>query len=101
MVRQLGGPADQFLAFRTGEYKLHYLETATQLKLVLLTAPNVRNMRTVLHQIWATLYVEYVVKSPLAPAEHPGGRGVANELFEGGLETFMVRVGGVDRPGEG
>lgn len=47
-------------------------------------------MRTVLHQIWATLYVEYVVKSPLSPIEHPKGVGVANELFEGGLETFMV-----------
>jgi hypothetical protein len=50
-------------------------------------------MRTVLHQVWATLYVEFVVKNPLAPVEHGGGdgkSGVGNELFEGGLETFMV-----------
>lgn len=47
-------------------------------------------MRTVLYQIWATLYVEYVVKSPLSPIEHPDGIGVANELFEGGLERFIV-----------
>lgn len=50
-------------------------------------------MRTVLYQIWATLYVEYVVKSPLSPTEHPGGLGVANELFEGGLERFIVSLG--------
>lgn len=50
----------------------------------------VGNMRTVLFQIWATLYVEYVVKSPLSPIEHPDGIGVANELFEGGLERFIV-----------
>ncbi|KAK0298874.1 Trafficking protein particle complex subunit BET5 [Friedmanniomyces endolithicus] len=49
-------------------------------------------MRTVLHQIWATLFVEYVVKSPLAPTEHTGGKGVGNELFEGGLERFMEAV---------
>ncbi|KAK3111251.1 Trafficking protein particle complex subunit BET5 [Teratosphaeriaceae sp. CCFEE 6253] len=91
MCRQLGGGDDQFLSYRTGEYKLHYFETPTQLKLVLLTDPRVGNMRTVLHQIWATLFVEYVVKSPLAPTEHTGGKGVANELFEGGLERFMVR----------
>jgi hypothetical protein len=91
MVRQLGGGDDQFLCYRTGEYKLHYFETPTQLKFVLLTDTRVGNMRTVLHQIWATLYVEYVVKSPLAPTEHPKGVGVANELFEGGLESFMVR----------
>jgi trafficking protein particle complex subunit 1 len=56
----------------------------------MLTSPNVGNMRTVLHQIWATLFVEFVVKSPLAPAEHAEGKGVANELFEGGLERFVV-----------
>lgn len=92
MVRQLGGSDDQFLTYRTGEYKLHYYETPTQLKLVMLTDTRVGNMRTVLHQIWATLYVEYVVKSPLSPTEHPRGVGVANELFEGGLESFIVCV---------
>ena len=91
MVRQLGGEDDQFLSYRTGEYKLHYFETPTQLKFLMLTDTRVGNMRTILHQIWATLYVEYVVKSPLAPTEHPRGVGVANELFEGGLESFMVR----------
>ena len=30
------------------------------------------------------------MKNPLAPAEHTGGVGVANELFELGLESFMV-----------
>lgn len=90
MVRQLGGEDDLFLSYRTGEYKLHYFETPTQLKFILLTDTRVGSMRTVLHQIWATLYVEFVVKSPLSPTEHPKGVGVANELFEGGLESFMV-----------
>ncbi|EME43557.1 hypothetical protein DOTSEDRAFT_72807 [Dothistroma septosporum NZE10] len=92
MCRQLGGEDDQFLSYRTGEYKMHYFETPTQLKLVMLTDTRVGNMRTVLHQIWATLYVEFVVKSPLAGVEHPKGAGVANELFEGGLETFIASI---------
>ncbi|KAK3053947.1 Trafficking protein particle complex subunit BET5 [Extremus antarcticus] len=92
MARQLGGKDDQFLSYRTGEYKLHYFETPTELKLVMLTDTRVGNMRTVLYQIWATLYVEYVVKSPLAPTEHPRGVGVANELFEGGLEKFIDSI---------
>ncbi|KAK5713046.1 Trafficking protein particle complex subunit BET5 [Elasticomyces elasticus] len=92
MCKQLGGADDQFLSYRTGEYKLHYFETPTQLRLVMLTSPQVGNMRTVLHQIWSTLFVEYVVKSPLAPTEHRGGKGVGNELFEGGLERFMEVV---------
>lgn len=31
-----------------------------------------------------------VVKNPLSPAEHPGGLGVDNELFEQSLEQFVV-----------
>ncbi|GAB7343703.1 hypothetical protein MBLNU457_1685t1 [Dothideomycetes sp. NU457] len=94
MVRQLGGDDDSFLSYRTGEYKLHYFETPTQLKFVMLTDIHIPNMqiRTVLHQIWANLYVEYVVKNPLSPVEHTGGRGVANELFEGGLDGFINSI---------
>lgn len=93
IVRQLGGDDDSFLSYRTGEYKMHYFETPTQLKFVMLTDTRVGNMRTVLHQIWATLYVEYVIKNPLSPLEHPKGVGVSNQLFEGGLESFIVSPG--------
>jgi hypothetical protein len=79
-----------FLSYRTAEYKLHYFETPTNLKFVMLTDTRISSMRTVLYQIWANLYVEYVVKSPISPVEHTGGVGVANELFEGALEAFIV-----------
>jgi hypothetical protein len=39
------------------------------------------------------LYVEYVVKNPLSPVEHPGGLGVVNELFEASLDRFVVSLG--------
>lgn len=81
-----------FLSYRTGEYKLHYFETATNLKFVMLTDTRIASMRTVLYQIWANLYVEYVVKNPISPVEHAGGVGVANELFEGALESFIVSL---------
>lgn len=73
------------------------------------------SMRNVLHQIYINLWVEYgtlhvicwreffltylgiafadgchvVVKNPLSPAEHKGGEGVKNELFELGLDQFI------------
>ncbi|KAK8169946.1 trafficking protein-like protein particle complex subunit 1 [Phyllosticta citrichinensis] len=90
MVKQLGGEDDTFLSYRTAEYKLHYYETPTRLKFVMLTDTKTNNLRIVLHQIWANLYVEFVVKNPIAPVEHPGGVGVANELFELGLDSFIV-----------
>jgi len=82
----------RFISFNTGEYKLHYYETPTSMKFVMLTDTKTSNLRVVLHQIWATLYVEYVVKNPLSPVEHSGGIGVNNELFELGLDRFVVGI---------
>lgn len=62
------------------------------MKFVMVTDTRVPNLRLYLHQIWANLYIEYVVKNPLAPVEHPGGVGVANELFEFALDRFKVRL---------
>jgi len=74
----------------------------------MLTDTQTLNMRNVLHQIYVNLYVEFsaafssfscasaktnlVVKNPLSPVEHPGGEGVANELFEMALDQFVKGV---------
>jgi hypothetical protein len=39
-----------------------------------------------------TLIQWVVVKNPLSPVEHPGGEGVANELFELALDQFVKGV---------
>lgn len=89
MVRKLGGPDDAFISYRTGQYRMHYYETPTNLRFVLLTDTATMSMRNVLHQIYINLWVEYVVKNPLAPVEHKGGAGITNELFEMGLDQFI------------
>ncbi|KAK3357665.1 sybindin-like family protein [Lasiosphaeria hispida] len=89
MVRKLGGEDDAFITYRTGQYKLHYYETASNLRFVMLTDTAAPSMRNVLHQIYINLWVEYVVKNPLSPVEHKGGEGVKNELFELGLDQFI------------
>jgi hypothetical protein len=58
----------------------------------MVTDTKTNNLQMALHQIWATLYVEYVVKNPLSPVEHPNGVGVANELFEAALESFVKGI---------
>ncbi|KAI5801637.1 Sybindin-like protein [Peziza echinospora] len=93
MVRKLSTPEDSFISYRTNNYKLHYYETPTNLKFVMITDTKTNNLRVVLHQIYVNLYVEYVVKNPLSPVEHPGGEGVACELFELGLDSFVVSLG--------
>ncbi|QVM11876.1 TRAPP subunit bet5, variant 2 [Coccidioides posadasii str. Silveira] len=59
MVRKLGGDDDNFLCYRTSQYKLHYYETPTNIKFVMLTDIKASNMRLALHQIYVNLYVEY------------------------------------------
>ncbi|KKZ63743.1 hypothetical protein EMCG_01977 [[Emmonsia] crescens] len=92
MARKLGGDDDNFICYRTSQYKLHYYETPTNIKFVMLTDIKSGSMRLALQQIYVNLYVEYVVKNPLSPVEHPGGLGVNNELFEESLEQFVTRV---------
>ncbi|KAL2263673.1 hypothetical protein VTK26DRAFT_5704 [Humicola hyalothermophila] len=89
MVQKLGGPDDAFVSYRTAHYKLHYYESPSSLRLVMLTDTATLSMRNVLHQIYINLWVEYVVKNPLSPVEHKGGKGVRNELFELGLDQFI------------
>ncbi len=59
MVRKLGGPDDNFISYRTAVYKLHYFETPTNLKFVMLTDTRMINLRHVLNQIYINLYVEF------------------------------------------
>ena len=59
MVRKLGGDDDAFISYRTGQYRMHYYETPTNLRFVLLTDTATMSMRNVLHQIYINLYVEY------------------------------------------
>ncbi|KAJ5610124.1 Sybindin-like protein [Penicillium lagena] len=89
MVRKLGGEEDNFISYTTSQYKLHYYETPTNTKFVMLTDLKSPSMRIALQQIYINLFVEYVVKNPLSPTEHPGGVGVNNELFEESLEQFV------------
>ena len=85
-------PKHSFLSYQTSQYKLHYFETPTNIKFVMLTDTRAGSMKIVLQQIYINCYVEFVVKNPLSPTEHPGGIGVNNELFELSLEQFVVSL---------
>ena len=67
MVRKLAGADDNFISYRTGTYKLHYFETPTNLKFVMLTDTRMINLRHVLNQIYINLYVEFGASRRLTP----------------------------------
>ncbi|XP_059145518.1 trafficking protein particle complex subunit 1-like [Physella acuta] len=74
-----------FLNFTTSKYKLHFFETPSGLKFILNTDLNVGGMKDVLHQIFSSLYVEYVVKNPLCELDKP----ITSELFKNKLDEYI------------
>jgi hypothetical protein len=75
MVRKLGGDDDAFVSYRTPHYKLHFYETASSLRLVMLTDTATLSMRNVLHQIYINLWVEFGTSS-FFPLRYMKGVGV-------------------------
>ena len=77
MVRKLGGEDDAFISYRTAQYKLHYYETASNLRFVMLTDTGTLSMRNVMHQIYINLWCEYgeFVFWRFGPAVLPRGCG--------------------------
>lgn len=85
---------DHFNTYSTSQYKLHYYESPSNIKMVLLTDPKVPSSVLALQQIYSNLYVEYVVKNPLSPLNHSGGAGVDNEIFNMGLDALVRSLPG-------
>ena len=81
-------PTDQkdgFLNLNTSKYKLHFYETPSGLKFVMNTDLSVGNLRDTLHQMYSSIFVEYVVKNPLSRLDQP----VMSELFKNKMDEYV------------
>ncbi|CAF3466180.1 unnamed protein product [Rotaria socialis] len=74
---------DGFLSYKTNCYKLHYYETLTGLKFILNTDSNVGNIRDILHQLYSTIYVNYILKNP---------RSSASDVITNEQEIFIEKL---------
>lgn len=75
-----------FISYRTGQYKLHYYETPTSIKFVMLTDTQSLNMRNVLHQIYVNLYVEFGISF------HPCYAILITDIYSGEESPFSNRA---------
>ncbi|GJJ75656.1 trafficking protein particle complex subunit 1 [Entomortierella parvispora] len=93
LVKKLGRSQDGFIAYKTSHYKLHYYETLTGLKFVLNSDPGVESLQAALRQIYTQIYVELVVKNPLARASLQPGQinpeTMGAEGFRNGVDRFV------------
>ncbi|ALC46242.1 Bet5 [Drosophila busckii] len=78
-------PREGFLYYKTNRYALHYLETPSGLKFVLNTDTAAINVKELLQQLYAKVWVEYVVRDPLWTP----GTVVTSELFQTKLDEFI------------
>jgi trafficking protein particle complex subunit 1 len=80
-----------FHSFATNNYRLHFLEVPSGLKLILTTAPQFADCQQVLQYIYDSLYVELVMKNPL----YTPGLPFQNELFTQGLQKYLRSIPGM------
>lgn len=83
--------SDSFLTYSTSQYKTHYYETPSNLKLVLFTDLLTVSLVNELRQIYETLYVEYVVKNPLQTTEV---KTIDNIMFSMGVDALIQSLPG-------
>lgn len=78
---------DGFTCYKTSKYRLNYYETPTMYKLVLNTDTAVTHpiVRDLLQNLYAKIFVEYVIKNPL----YVMGEPINNELFDARLDEFI------------
>merc|ERR1711907_53214 len=57
-------PCDGFNSFCTADYRLHFFESGSGIKMVMRTDPNVPHVKDDLLTIYSKLYVDLVAKNP-------------------------------------
>lgn len=85
---------DAFQTYSTSAYKLHYYETPSNLKFVLITSTNMNSLVPVLSEIYANTYLDYVAKNPLSPIEHKNGEGVNTYMFDMSIDLLIKGLPG-------
>ncbi|KAL1923277.1 uncharacterized protein VTP21DRAFT_8257 [Calcarisporiella thermophila] len=80
---------DGFISYRTSKYRLHYYETPSGLKFVMMTDPSTLSMRGVLRQFYQGPYVEFVTKNPLQRVQSGESLNIGCELFRVAVDRFV------------
>jgi hypothetical protein len=78
-------PREGFLFYKTDKYALHFYETPSGLKFVINTDTSSTGVKELLHQIYAKIFVEYVVRNPMWTPGTP----ITSTLFKTKLDEFI------------
>lgn len=78
---------DGFTCYKTSKYRLNFYETPSMYKFVMNTDIAVTHpiVRDLMQNIYAKVFVEYVIKNPLYSIGEP----ITSELFDSRLDEFV------------
>ncbi|KAF8597500.1 snare-like protein [Ceratobasidium sp. AG-I] len=92
MVQKLSGrPDEAFSSYTTSVYKLHYFETTSGYKFIMLTDPAADALRFILRQIYTGPFIEHVVRNPLADLDSRT-RGIDNPHFRAATDRLVQNL---------
>lgn len=80
-------PNEGLQTLKTNTFTLHYLQTLSGLRFILNTDNDAGDLRPSLRHIYANLWVELIVKSPLYDPK--SASPVASPLFDQALENYV------------
>lgn len=83
------GEGAAFRSFQTDAYKMHFYESPTGLKLVMLTDPSVGDLSNQLATIYGQLFVQHVARNPL----YSPGDAFLFEPFSSALNKYIRSLG--------
>ena len=78
---------DGFTCYKTSKYRLNFYETPSKYKFVLNTDTAVTHpiVRDLMQNMYAKVFVEYVIKNPM----HSPGGPISCELFDTRVDEFV------------
>lgn len=79
----------QLHCYRTSAYKLHFYESLTGVKMVLLTDPGTPDLHDVLCELYNSVYIDYVVKNPFVLRDYTSP--INCELFSDHVQSFLAK----------
>ncbi|KAG8746650.1 TRAPP subunit bet5 [Ceratobasidium sp. 414] len=92
MVQKLSGrPDEAFSSYTTSSYKLHYFETTSGYKFIMLTDPSADALRFILRQIYTGPFIEHVVRNPLSELDSRT-RGIDNPHFRAATDKLVQNL---------
>lgn len=80
---------NQLNSFSSSVFRVHYLETLTNLKFVLITDTVVDNLQSVLWELYSHYYLNNIVYNPLMPVDFKPEEKIDNMNFISQTDLFL------------